>query len=52
MYLFTELIEKFIAQANKGDLKTSTYPKKYDSLNIKVSFGQGVAARNTMDCNI
>jgi hypothetical protein len=40
-----ELIQDFIVQADKGDLKTSSYPKEYDKLKLKVSFGQGVAAR-------
>lgn len=39
------LIQKFIKQAEEGGLKTSTYPKNYLKLKLKVSFGQGVAAR-------
>jgi len=34
-----------IIQANKGGLKTSSFPKVYNKLKLKVSFGQGVAAR-------
>ena len=39
------LIQDFITQADKGGLKTSSYPKTYQKLKLKVSFGQGVAAR-------
>ncbi len=39
------VIEKFLDQAELGDLKTSSYPKAYQGLNLKVSFGQGVSAR-------
>ena len=39
------LIQDFIKQADEGGLKTSTYPKNYLKLKLKVSFGQGVAAR-------
>ena len=40
-----ELIQAFIVQADQGGLKTSSYPKDYNKLKLKVSFGQGVAAR-------
>ncbi len=40
-----QILEQFIAQAKTGDLKTSSYPKKYEGLTTKVSFGQGVSAR-------
>jgi len=36
---FEELM-KFLAQAETSNLKTSQYLKKYDDLNVKVSFGQ------------
>lgn len=39
------LLSKFILQANAGNLKTSEYPKEYQDLKMKVSFGQGVLAR-------
>ena len=39
------LIQEFIKQADEGGLKTSAYPKNYLKLKLKVSFGQGVAAR-------
>ncbi len=39
------LLSKFILQANSGNLKTSEYPKEYQDLKMKVSFGQGVLAR-------
>jgi hypothetical protein len=40
-----ELLDLFIVQALEGGLKTSQYDKDYEDLNMKVSFGQGVAAR-------
>ena len=40
-----EVLEAFILQAHAGDLKTSTYPKEWNHLQMKVSFGQGVLAR-------
>jgi 5-methylcytosine-specific restriction protein B len=43
--LMLVFIEKFIKQGNTNNLKTSTYPKEYRGLQIKVSFGQGVPAR-------
>ena len=40
------LLKRFITQAHQGDLKTSSYPKEWPGgLNMKVSFGQGAAAR-------
>lgn len=39
------LLDNFIVQALEGGLKTSQYDKEYEDLNMKVSFGQGVAAR-------
>ena len=44
--LVAELIERFLLQANVGqDLRTSSYPKEYRGLQIKVGFGQGVFSR-------
>lgn len=40
-----ELIEKFVEQGKTTDLKTSIYPKEFNGLSLKVSFGQGVSAR-------
>jgi hypothetical protein len=40
-----ELLDAFLVQANKGDLKTSSYPKEWNDLQMRVSFGMGVAAR-------
>ena len=40
-----KLIRQFIDQANTNDLKTSHYPKEFNDLKIKVSFGQGNVAR-------
>ena len=39
------ILNSFILQAKEGDLKTSSYPKEYSDLKMKVSFGMGVSAR-------
>jgi hypothetical protein len=39
------ILQEFIIQAQQESLKTSHYPKDYSDLRMKVSFGQGVAAR-------
>ena len=41
----SEILDSFIVQAKTDDLKTLSYPKGYSDLKMKVSFGQGVAAR-------
>ena len=41
----TDFLEDFILQAHDGNLKTSHYEKEFADLKMKVSFGQGVAAR-------
>jgi len=39
---FYPIIQKFVKQADEGkSLKVSEYPKSYEGLEIKVSFGQG-----------
>lgn len=40
-----EFLSKFILQAGENNLKTSEYPKEFDNLKMKVSFGMGMAAR-------
>ncbi len=45
MNSWQQIINKFILQANKGDLKTATYPKEWDGLQMKISFGMGAPAR-------
>jgi len=40
-----DLLVKFLAQANKGDLKTSEYQKDWNGFKMKASFGMGMAAR-------
>lgn len=40
-----QIIDNFLLQAQKGDLKTSSYPKEYNDLKMKVSFGMGMSAR-------
>lgn len=42
---FAEVINRFIAQAQVGDLKVASYPKDYNDLAVKVSFGMGAPAR-------
>ena len=39
------ILEKFLLQTQSGDLKTASYPKEWGGLKLRVSFGQGVAAR-------
>lgn len=39
-----QAINGFLVQAQKGDLKTSAYPKEWDGLRMKVSFGMGAPA--------
>jgi len=39
------ILGKFLSQTQTGDLKTATYPKQWGGLKLRVSFGQGVAAR-------
>ena len=40
-----EILNNFITQAQSGDLKTASYPKDWNDLRIKVSFGMGAPAR-------
>ncbi len=40
-----EIINEFLVQAQKGDLKTSAYPREWSGLKMKVSFGMGAPAR-------
>lgn len=40
-----KVIDKFILQAKAGDLKTSEYPKEFGGLQLRISFGMGMAAR-------
>ncbi len=40
-----ETLNNFISQSQTGDLKTSLYPKEYNDLRMKVSFGMGAPAR-------
>lgn len=40
-----KLINKFILQAQTGDLKTSSYPKEWSDLRMRISFGMGMPAR-------
>jgi hypothetical protein len=45
MNTWPETINNFIIQAQKGDLKTSFYPKEWQDLKVRVSFGMGAPAR-------
>jgi hypothetical protein len=40
-----ELIQTFLLQAKEGDLHTSSYPKEWNGLKMKVSFGMGAVSR-------
>jgi len=40
-----KILNSFILQAQKSDLKTSPYPKEWNNLRMKVSFGMGAPAR-------
>ncbi|MFC1626788.1 endonuclease NucS domain-containing protein [Patescibacteria group bacterium] len=40
-----EKLNKFIIQAHRSDLKTSSYPKELYDLRLKISFGMGAPAR-------
>ena len=40
-----EFLSKFIIQAGENNLKTLEYPREFDNLKMKVSFGMGMAAR-------
>ncbi len=40
-----QILTDFVHQAHRGDLKTSSYPRQWDSWTMKVSFGQGAPAR-------
>lgn len=42
---FYSIIAKFLEQAQSSDLKKVGYPKAYQGLDVKVSFGAGVSAR-------
>ena len=39
------VLREFLIQADEGDLKTSSYPKEWLGLKMRVSFGQGMPAR-------
>ena len=39
------VLNRFILQSAGSDLKTSTYPKEWQGLKTKVSFGMGAPAR-------
>jgi len=39
-----QVINAFLAQAQKDDLKTSSYPREWAGLKMKVSFGMSAPA--------
>lgn len=45
MNLLLDILNNFINQSQTKDLKTSSYPKEWNDLNMKVSFGMGTPAR-------
>ena len=40
-----EFLSKFIIQSGENNLKTLEYPREFDNLKMKVSFGMGMAAK-------
>lgn len=44
MNAWLKILDNFILQSQKGDLKTSAYPKEWSDLKIRVSFGMGAPA--------
>ena len=36
---WTDILNKFILQAQESDLKTSSYPKEWSDLKMRISFG-------------
>lgn len=45
MDTWKKILDLFLLQAQTGELKTSTFPKEYSDLKMKVSFGMGMPAR-------
>jgi hypothetical protein len=45
MNRWQEIINKFLIQAQQSDLKTSLYPKEWNDLRLRISFGMGAPAR-------
>lgn len=45
MDTWKKILDAFLLQAQTGELKTSTFPKEYNDLKMKVSFGMGMPAR-------
>ncbi len=42
---WSDVLKKFIIQAQGSDLKTASYPKEWADLRMRVSFGMGMPAR-------
>lgn len=40
-----QLLNTFLVQAQKGDLKTASYPREWEDFRLRVSFGMGAPAR-------
>ena len=45
MNTWLQIINSFILQAQKGELRVSSYPKEWSDLKMRVSFGMGAPAR-------
>jgi len=45
MVKWQQILNEFILQAKKGNLKTSSYPKEWSDLKMRISFGMGAQAR-------
>jgi len=42
---WSTILSTFLLQSQKGDLKTSSYPRRWSDLKLRISFGMGVPAR-------
>lgn len=42
---WSNILLDFLGQSDKGDLKTSHYPKEWNDLRMRISFGMGAPAR-------
>jgi hypothetical protein len=42
---WSEVLNLFLIQSHKGDLKTALYPKQWDDMRLRISFGMGAPAR-------
>ena len=45
MERWNPILDSFLQQAQRGELKTALYPKEWEGLKTRVSFGIGAPAR-------